>query len=168
MLSFSLLVYGFYQLIFEKVKQEQIKLLMQKMNKLRVCNSLKPDFFWVIQKHMFENLLVGYFDFCLIFIFQNVRIDTGFPAEYFELLESSLNGSYHRVKALKEGLTLIDATLSAVSDEVSLIVTATLMSLYFSCIVPLSSTLVEGLIFSCGFCSFADWKDPCTRQPSPQ
>lgn len=59
-------------------------------------------------------------------IFQNVRINTGFPAEYFEVKESSLNGSYHRVKALKEGLTLIDATLSAVVDEVSLIVSVTL------------------------------------------
>lgn len=55
----------------------------------------------------------------VILIFQNVRIGTGFPAEYFELQESSLNGSYHRVKALKEGLALIDATLSAVVDEVS-------------------------------------------------
>lgn len=59
-------------------------------------------------------------------IFQNVRINTAFPAEYFEVKESSLNGSYHRVKALKEGLTLIDATLSAVVDEVSLIVSVTL------------------------------------------
>lgn len=39
--------------------------------------------------------------------------------EYFETLDSSLNGSYHRVKALNEGLTLIDATLRAVVDEVS-------------------------------------------------
>lgn len=55
-----------------------------------------------------------------ILIWQNVRIGTGFPSEYFENLESSLNGSYHRVKALKEGLTLINATLQAVVDEVSL------------------------------------------------
>lgn len=53
------------------------------------------------------------------FLSQNVRIDTGFPAEYFELKESSLNGSYHRVRALKGGLTLIDATLNSVVDEVS-------------------------------------------------
>lgn len=43
-----------------------------------------------------------------------------------------MNGSYHRVKALKEGLTLIDATLSAIVDEVSLIATLSLLSLYFS------------------------------------
>lgn len=54
-----------------------------------------------------------------MFFLQNVRIDTGFPLEYFELQESSQNGSYHRVKALKAGLTLIDASLSAVVDDVS-------------------------------------------------
>lgn len=53
------------------------------------------------------------------FPLQNVRIDTGFPSEYFELQKSSQNGSYHRVKALKDGLTLIDASLSAVVDDVS-------------------------------------------------
>lgn len=55
----------------------------------------------------------------LALILQNVRIRTDFPAEYFEILESSLNGSHHHVRALKEGLTLIDATLSTVVDEVS-------------------------------------------------
>ncbi|CAK6957463.1 LOW QUALITY PROTEIN: nuclear pore membrane glycoprotein 210 [Scomber scombrus] len=52
-----------------------------------------------------------------IYLSDNVRIGTGFPSEYFEILESSLNGSYHRVKALKEGLTLINATLKAVVVE---------------------------------------------------
>ena len=55
----------------------------------------------------------------LILIWQNIRITTVFPLGYFEILESSLNGSYHHVRALKEGLTLIDATLTAVEDEVS-------------------------------------------------
>lgn len=84
-----------------------------------------------------------------ILVLQNIRIDTGFPAEYFELLESSVNGSYHRVKALKEGLTLIDATLRAVVDEVSLIATLTHQSVFHLehryCInlLPISSTSVE-------------------------
>lgn len=46
-----------------------------------------------------------------------------FPDEYFEILESSLNGSYHRVKALNNGLTLIDATLKSVVDHVSFVET---------------------------------------------
>lgn len=52
---------------------------------------------------------------------QNVRIDAVFPSDYFETLESSVNGSYHRVRALKEGQTLIDATLKSVVDRVSII-----------------------------------------------
>lgn len=59
------------------------------------------------------------------FILQNVRIGTVFPVEYFKVLESSLNGSYHRVRALKDGLTLIDATLNAVVAKVSLIASFT-------------------------------------------
>lgn len=58
---------------------------------------------------------------CLIpfFCFQNVRISTVFAVEYFEVLHSSKNGSYHYVRALKDGLTLIDATLRSVEDDVS-------------------------------------------------
>ena len=85
----------------------------------------------------------------MIFL-QNVRIDTVFPAEYFEVQQSSLNGSYHHVRALKEGLTIIGATLRAVVDEVSLIAAVTVMSVYFSWSIiivltfcPLSSTLVK-------------------------
>lgn len=81
---------------------------------------------------------MGFFDFFFFPPSQNVRIDTGFPAEYFELKESSLNGSYHRVRALKGGLTLIDATLNSVVDEVS-----------FNCI-----SLVDCTVFLAGVCSF--------------
>lgn len=59
-----------------------------------------------------------------------MRIGTVFPVEYFEVLESSLNGSYHHVKALKDGLTLIDATLRAVVDKVSLIAILTHQSVF--------------------------------------
>ncbi|KAL1249483.1 hypothetical protein QQF64_020488, partial [Cirrhinus molitorella] len=47
----------------------------------------------------------------------NIRIETTFPAEYFEVLASSVNGSYHHVKALKRGQTIIDGTLKAVVDQ---------------------------------------------------
>lgn len=55
----------------------------------------------------------------LCFALQNVRIDTVFPAKYFEVLGSSVNGSYHQVKALEQGLTLIEATLRAIVNKVS-------------------------------------------------
>uniref|UniRef100_A0A8C4EC26 Nucleoporin 210 n=1 Tax=Dicentrarchus labrax TaxID=13489 RepID=A0A8C4EC26_DICLA len=80
---------------------------------------IRPGESWVLETGRIYDILIEVFDKSgnKIYLSDNVRIDTGFPAEYFELLESSLNGSYHRVKALKEGLTLIDATLSAVVDE---------------------------------------------------
>uniref|UniRef100_A0A671VZW8 Nucleoporin 210 n=1 Tax=Sparus aurata TaxID=8175 RepID=A0A671VZW8_SPAAU len=90
---------------------------------------IRPGESWVLETGRVYDILIEVFDKSghKIFLSDNVRINTAFPAEYFEVKESSLNGSYHRVKALKEGLTLIDATLSAVVDEVSLIVSVTLI-----------------------------------------
>ncbi|XP_071332766.1 nuclear pore membrane glycoprotein 210 isoform X1 [Trachinotus anak] len=80
---------------------------------------IHPGDSWVLETGRAYDVFIEVFDKSgnKIHLSDNVRISTGFPAEYFELLESSLNGSYHRVKALKEGLTLIDATLKAVVDK---------------------------------------------------
>ncbi|XP_070695859.1 nuclear pore membrane glycoprotein 210 isoform X2 [Pempheris klunzingeri] len=80
---------------------------------------INPGDSWILETGRVYDILIDVFDKVgnKMYLSDNVRIVTGFPAEYFELQESSLNGSYHRVKALKEGLTLIDATLSAVVDE---------------------------------------------------
>lgn len=80
---------------------------------------IHPGDTWVLETSRVYDILVEVFDKSgnKIYISDNVRISTGFPVEYFEILESSANGSYHRVKALKDGLTLIDATLQAVVDE---------------------------------------------------
>ncbi|GLD49968.1 nuclear pore membrane glycoprotein 210 isoform X1 [Lates japonicus] len=80
---------------------------------------IHPGDSWVLETGREYDIFIEVFDKSgnKIYLSDNIRIDTGFPAEYFELLESSVNGSYHRVKALKEGLTLIDATLRAVVDE---------------------------------------------------
>ncbi|XP_031701211.1 nuclear pore membrane glycoprotein 210 isoform X2 [Anarrhichthys ocellatus] len=80
---------------------------------------IHPGDSWVLETGRVYDVLIEVFDKSgnKIHVSDNVRIDTGFPSEYLELLESSVNGSYHRVKALKEGLTLIDATLKAVVDE---------------------------------------------------
>uniref|UniRef100_A0A4W6ESR0 Nucleoporin 210 n=1 Tax=Lates calcarifer TaxID=8187 RepID=A0A4W6ESR0_LATCA len=74
---------------------------------------IHPGDSWVLETGREYDIFIEVFDKSgnKIYLSDNIRIDTGFPAEYFELLESSVNGSYHRVKALKEGLTLIDATL---------------------------------------------------------
>ncbi|XP_044066781.1 nuclear pore membrane glycoprotein 210 isoform X1 [Siniperca chuatsi] len=80
---------------------------------------IHPGDSWVLETGRIYDILIEVFDKSgsKMYLSDNVRIGTGFPAEYFELLESSPNGSYHRVKALQEGLTLIDATLRAVVDE---------------------------------------------------
>lgn len=51
--------------------------------------------------------------------FQNIRIEAVLPAEYFEVLSSSQNGSYHHVRAIQSGQTTISATLTSVVDQVS-------------------------------------------------
>uniref|UniRef100_A0A7N6FI99 BIG2 domain-containing protein n=1 Tax=Anabas testudineus TaxID=64144 RepID=A0A7N6FI99_ANATE len=88
---------------------------------------IHPGDSWVLETGRVYDILIEVFDKSgnKIYLSDNVRIGTVFPVEYFDVLESSLNGSYHRVKALKDGLTLIDATLKAVVHEVSLIMSFT-------------------------------------------
>lgn len=78
-----------------------------------------PGDTWVLETGRVYDIVIEVFDKTgnKIYLSDNVRIDTVFPADYFEPMDSSLNGSYHRVKALKEGLTLIDATLKAVVGD---------------------------------------------------
>ncbi|XP_026223610.1 nuclear pore membrane glycoprotein 210 isoform X2 [Anabas testudineus] len=80
---------------------------------------IHPGDSWVLETGRVYDILIEVFDKSgnKIYLSDNVRIGTVFPVEYFDVLESSLNGSYHRVKALKDGLTLIDATLKAVVHE---------------------------------------------------
>lgn len=49
--------------------------------------------------------------------FQNIRIETALPVEFFEVLASSQNGSHHRVRATKRGQTAIEAALTSVVDQ---------------------------------------------------
>lgn len=80
---------------------------------------IQPGDSWVLETGRVYDIVIEVFDKSgyKIYLSDNVRISTAFPLEYFEHLESSLNGSYNRVKVLKEGLTLIDATLTVVVDE---------------------------------------------------
>ncbi|XP_068996777.1 nuclear pore membrane glycoprotein 210 isoform X1 [Embiotoca jacksoni] len=80
---------------------------------------IHPGDSWVLETGREYDILIEVFDKSSnkIYLSDNVRIDTDFPEEYFEILESSLNGSHHRVRALKDGLTLIDATLRDVVDQ---------------------------------------------------
>uniref|UniRef100_A0A673WM22 Nucleoporin 210 n=1 Tax=Salmo trutta TaxID=8032 RepID=A0A673WM22_SALTR len=81
--------------------------------------AMNPVESWVLETGRVYNILIEVFDKSSnrIYLSDNIRIEAVFPDEYFEILESSLNGSYHRVKALNNGLTLIDATLKSVVDH---------------------------------------------------
>lgn len=48
---------------------------------------------------------------------QNIRIEATLPSEFFEVLASSQNGSFHHVRALKRGQTALEATLTSVVDQ---------------------------------------------------
>ncbi|XP_054647663.1 nuclear pore membrane glycoprotein 210 isoform X2 [Dunckerocampus dactyliophorus] len=80
---------------------------------------IHPGDSWVLETGREYDILIEVFDKSgnKMYLSHNIRIDSVFPLEHFEILHSSLNGSFHHVRALKEGLTLFDATLRAVVDE---------------------------------------------------
>uniref|UniRef100_A0A8C7BNQ6 Nucleoporin 210 n=2 Tax=Neovison vison TaxID=452646 RepID=A0A8C7BNQ6_NEOVI len=52
-----------------------------------------------------------------VYLSDNIRIETVLPPEFFEVLTSSQNGSYHHVRATKRGQTAIEAALTSVVDQ---------------------------------------------------
>ncbi|XP_059017853.1 nuclear pore membrane glycoprotein 210 [Mustela lutreola] len=52
-----------------------------------------------------------------VYLSDNIRIETVLPPEFFEVLTSSQNGSYHHVRAKKRGQTAIEAALTSVVDQ---------------------------------------------------
>ncbi|XP_059796453.1 nuclear pore membrane glycoprotein 210 isoform X1 [Balaenoptera ricei] len=52
-----------------------------------------------------------------VYLSDNIHIETMLPAEFFEVLASSQNGSYHHVRATKKGQTAIEAALTSVVDQ---------------------------------------------------
>ncbi|KAJ3587076.1 hypothetical protein NHX12_013466 [Muraenolepis orangiensis] len=78
-----------------------------------------PGESWVLETGRTYHIVIEVYDKSgnKIFLSDNVRIEAVFPGEYFEVLESSVNGSYHHVKAQRDGQTLIHATLGAVVDQ---------------------------------------------------
>uniref|UniRef100_A0A672RXZ7 Nucleoporin 210 n=1 Tax=Sinocyclocheilus grahami TaxID=75366 RepID=A0A672RXZ7_SINGR len=74
---------------------------------------IHPEDRWVLETGRKYEIFIEVFDKSghKIYLSDNIRIETMFPTEYFEVLHSSVNGSYHYVKALKRGQTIIDGTL---------------------------------------------------------
>ncbi|KAL7865087.1 hypothetical protein AOLI_G00165070 [Acnodon oligacanthus] len=80
---------------------------------------INPGDHWILETERIYEIFIEVFDKSSnrIHLSDNVRIEAKFPKEFFEILESSQNGSYHRVKALKHGQTIIDGTLKSVVDR---------------------------------------------------
>ncbi|XP_061698487.1 nuclear pore membrane glycoprotein 210 isoform X2 [Syngnathoides biaculeatus] len=80
---------------------------------------IHPGDSWVLEKGRDYDIMIEVFDKSgnKLFLSDNVLIDCVFPLEYFKMLHSSPNGSHHSVKAIKDGLSVFDATLRAVQDQ---------------------------------------------------
>ncbi|XP_015284400.1 PREDICTED: nuclear pore membrane glycoprotein 210 [Gekko japonicus] len=81
--------------------------------------SIHPGDRWVLETERLYEITIEVYDKSgnKVYLSDNVRIDTYFAKEYFTVLQSSLNGSYHHVKAIREGQTIITASLTSIVDQ---------------------------------------------------
>lgn len=81
--------------------------------------SIHPGDRWVLETERLYEITVEVYDKSSnkVFLSDNLRIDVRLPKEYFKVLKSSLNGSYHYVQAIKEGQTIMVATLTSIVDQ---------------------------------------------------
>uniref|UniRef100_A0A7M4FRR3 Nucleoporin 210 n=1 Tax=Crocodylus porosus TaxID=8502 RepID=A0A7M4FRR3_CROPO len=82
--------------------------------------TIHPGDRWVLETGRLYEITIEVYDRSSnkMYLSDNIRINTELSKEYFEILKSSLNGSYHYVKAIKKGQTIIDAALTSVVDQV--------------------------------------------------
>uniref|UniRef100_A0A452HH77 BIG2 domain-containing protein n=1 Tax=Gopherus agassizii TaxID=38772 RepID=A0A452HH77_9SAUR len=78
--------------------------------------SVQPGDRWVLEVKRAYTITVEVYDksSTKVYLSDNLRITRQFPKLYFEEFLSSVNGSYHIVQVLKEGITVIKATLVSV------------------------------------------------------
>ncbi|NXA45266.1 PO210 protein, partial [Nothocercus julius] len=81
--------------------------------------TVHPGDRWVLETGRTYEITIEVYDKSSnkVHLSDNIRIDTKLSKEYFEVLKSSLNGSYHYVKTIKKGQTIIDAALTSVVDQ---------------------------------------------------
>ncbi|XP_062977318.1 nuclear pore membrane glycoprotein 210 [Elgaria multicarinata webbii] len=81
--------------------------------------SIRPGDRWVLETERLYEITIEVYDKSSnkVYLSDNLRIDTYLSKEYFQVLQSSLNGSYHHVKAIKEGHTIISASLTSIVDQ---------------------------------------------------
>ncbi|XP_071611582.1 nuclear pore membrane glycoprotein 210 [Heliangelus exortis] len=81
--------------------------------------AVHPGDRWVLETGRLYEITVEVYDKSSnkVYLSDNIRINTKLSKEYFEVLKSSLNGSYYYVRARKKGQTIIDAALTSVVDQ---------------------------------------------------
>ncbi|KAL6076746.1 hypothetical protein STEG23_017627 [Scotinomys teguina] len=83
--------------------------------------TVHPGDRWVLETGRLYAITIEVFDRSSnkVYPSDNIRIEAVLPAEFFEVLSSSQNGSYHHVRAIQSGQTTISATLTSVVDQAS-------------------------------------------------
>ncbi|KAB1264617.1 Nuclear pore membrane glycoprotein 210 [Camelus dromedarius] len=83
--------------------------------------TVHPGDRWVLETGRLYEITVEVLDRTgnKVYLSDNIRIETVLPPEFFEVLTSSQNGSYHHVRAVKRGQTAIEAALTSVVDQAS-------------------------------------------------
>ncbi|XP_047687526.1 nuclear pore membrane glycoprotein 210 isoform X1 [Prionailurus viverrinus] len=81
--------------------------------------AVQPGDRWVLETGRLYEITIEVLDKSgnKVYLSDNLRIDTVLPPEFFEVLASSQNGSYHHVRATKKGQTAIEAALTSVVDQ---------------------------------------------------
>ncbi|XP_039564493.1 nuclear pore membrane glycoprotein 210 [Passer montanus] len=81
--------------------------------------TVHPGDRWVLETGRLYEITVDVYDKSSnkVYLSDSIRITTELSKEHFEVLQSSLNGSYHYVMAVKAGQTTIDAALTSVVDQ---------------------------------------------------
>ncbi|XP_075431104.1 nuclear pore membrane glycoprotein 210 isoform X2 [Ascaphus truei] len=81
--------------------------------------TVHPGDRWVLETGRYYEITIDVYDKSSnkVYLSDNIRIEAKMSKEYFEVLGSSLNGSYHHVKAVRSGQTVIDAALTCMVDQ---------------------------------------------------
>uniref|UniRef100_A0A8C6NDG7 Uncharacterized protein n=1 Tax=Melopsittacus undulatus TaxID=13146 RepID=A0A8C6NDG7_MELUD len=81
--------------------------------------TIQPCDRWVLETGRLYEITIEVYDKSSnkVYLSDSIRINAELPKEYFEVLKSSLNGSYHYVKAIKKGQTVLSAALTSVVDQ---------------------------------------------------
>ncbi|XP_069933786.1 nuclear pore membrane glycoprotein 210-like isoform X3 [Oryctolagus cuniculus] len=104
-----------YLLVGAFIKYQVAKMVQGRMTGFTV----QPGGRWSLEVGQVYVVTVEVFDksSTKVYTSNNLRITYDFPKEYFEEQLTSVNGSYHVVKALKNGVVVINASLTSIISQ---------------------------------------------------